>query len=66
MQSSRKQTDDKRKTTSLAEDFQLYFDVDLATTREMQLQTYRTRYRVYCLRCRPASRWRWCPMPVRL
>ncbi|MCB1679203.1 MAG: PEP-CTERM/exosortase system-associated acyltransferase [Halioglobus sp.] len=48
MQSSRKQTDDKRKTTSLAEDFQLYFDVDLATTREMQLQTYRTRYRVYC------------------
>ncbi|MEZ5502012.1 MAG: PEP-CTERM/exosortase system-associated acyltransferase [Halioglobus sp.] len=36
------------KSTSLVEDFQRYFDLELATTPEQLERVYRVRYRVYC------------------
>ena len=36
------------KSATLVEDFQRYFDLDLATTPEQREQVYRVRYRVYC------------------
>lgn len=36
------------KTTTLLEDFQEYFDLELVTTPEQLEQVYRIRYRVYC------------------
>jgi len=38
----------KKKTTSMVEDFQEYFDLDLATTPAQLESVYRIRYRVYC------------------
>jgi N-acyl amino acid synthase of PEP-CTERM/exosortase system len=35
-------------SADLAEEFKKYFSVDLATTPEQKLETYRVRYRVYC------------------
>ncbi|MFT5710410.1 MAG: N-acyl amino acid synthase of PEP-CTERM/exosortase system, partial [Halioglobus sp.] len=37
-----------KKTTSIVEDFQEYFNVELATTPEQMAMVYRIRYRVYC------------------
>jgi len=36
------------KESSIVEDFQEYFDVELATTPEQMAKVYRIRYRVYC------------------
>ena len=36
------------KKSSIVEDFQEYFDVELATTPEQMAMVYRIRYRVYC------------------
>lgn len=36
------------KTTTLVEDFQEYFDLELATTPEQMAHIFRIRYRVYC------------------
>ena len=38
----------EKKKTSLLEDFQEYFDLELVTTPEQLEQVYRIRYRVYC------------------
>jgi len=38
----------EKKKSSIVEDFQEYFDVELATTPEQMAKVYRIRYRVYC------------------
>jgi len=38
----------EEKKTSIVEDFQEYFEVELATTAEQMAKVYRIRYRVYC------------------
>lgn len=48
----------QKQANTLAENFQQYFSVDLATTPEQKLDVYKIRYRVYCdeFKYEPADR----------